>query len=116
MAATKQCPLSTSALSSLVGLVIAIFIFLSLKLFLKVVRYYIKRQHGPDTKGGIAHESHMPDTSLYPPEKYGYGLAITTVETMPGHALSDMDRDIQLQTANRQDLQDLEAAIPRTHW
>lgn len=115
MAAVKRCSNSTSTLPSFVGLVIGIFILISVKVFIEVVTYYIKRQHGPDIKRGIEHESHMSDTPLCWHDKCSYGLAITTAETMPGHALSDMDRDIQLQTANRQDLRDLEAAIPRIH-
>ena len=79
-------------------------ILISVKILIEVVTSYI-RQHGPDIRG-----------VLNPLDKCSYGLAITTAETMPGHALSDMDRDIQLQTANRQDLRDFEAAIPRTHW
>ena len=97
-------------------MVIGIFILISVKVLIEVATYYTKRQHGPDIKRCIEHESHMPDTPLYPLDECSYGLAITTAETMPGHALSDMDRDIQLQTANRQDLRDFEAAIPRRHW
>lgn len=102
MAADKQCSLSTSILSSLIGLAIGIFIFILLNLFIKVAIYCTKRQHGPDTP-------------LHPLANYTRRPAFTTVETMPGHALSDMDRDIKLQTANCQDLRDLEAAIPRIH-
>lgn len=116
MAAAKRCSYSISILPSLVGVVIGIFILISVKVLIEVVTYYIKRQHGPDNKRGIKHKSHMPDTPLYPLDECSYGLAITTAETMPGHALSDMDRDIQLQTANRQDLRDFEAAISRRHW
>jgi hypothetical protein len=115
MAAAKRCSHSISILPSLVGEVIGIFILISVKILIEMVTYYI-RQHGPDIKGGIEHESHMPDTPLCPLDKCSYGLAITTAETMPGHALSDMDRDIQLQSANRQDLGDLEAVITRRHW
>lgn len=107
MTADKQYSLSTSILSSLIGLVIGISIFILLNLFIKVVIYCTKRQHGPDMNMGIEHESHTPNTPLHPLANYTRRPAFTTVETMPGHALSDMDRDIKLQTANCQDLRTL---------
>ena len=115
MATDKQRSPSISILSSLLGLIIGIFIFVILNLYIKVVIYCTKRQHGPDMNMGIEHESHSPDAPLHPLANCTRRPAFTTVETMPGHALSDMDRDIKLQTANCQDLRGLEAAIPRIH-
>ena len=114
MAVDKQCWLSMSIFSSLIGLVIGIFIFVLLNLFIKFVTYCTKRQHGPDMNMGIEPGSYTPDTPLHPLAHCTYRPAFTTVETMPRHALSDMDRDITLQTAKCQDL-DLEAAIPWIH-
>lgn len=113
MAADKQCSLSISLLSSLIRLVIGISIFILLNLFFEAVKYCIKKRHGPDINMGIEHESYTPDTPLHPLAKCTRYPAITTVEAIPGHALSNMDRDIKLQTASRQDLWDIEAAIPR---
>lgn len=104
-----------SILSSLIGLVIGISIFLLLNLLIEVVVYYTKRQRGLDMNMSIEHEGHTPDTPLHPFANYTRRPARTTVEITPGHALSDMDRDIKLQTANYQDSPDLEAAIPRIH-
>lgn len=115
MAADKQCSLSTSILSSLIGLVTGISIFILLNLFIKIVTCCTKRQRGEDMNKSIKHESHTPDKPLHPLAVYTRGLTITTAETMPGHGLSDMDRDIKLQTANCQELRDLEAAIPWIH-
>lgn len=115
MAADKQCSLSTSILSSLIGLVIGIFISILLRLFLEVITHYTKRQHGPNMNTGIKHKSHTPDTPLYPLPNCTRCSALTTIETMPGHALSDIDRVIKFQTAISQELRDLEAAIPRIH-
>jgi hypothetical protein len=49
--------------------------------------------------------------------KYAQIPAITTVITMPGQAISDMDRDIKFQIGECQELEDLEAALPvnRSH-
>jgi hypothetical protein len=72
---------------------------------------FTKKQHSPDTDMSIRHESHAHDTTLYPFANYTRRPAFTTSRTMPGHAISDMDRDIKLQTVNHSDLRELEAAI-----
>lgn len=114
MAADKQSSLSKSVLSSLTGLLIGTFIYKLLRLLFKFIT---KRRNGPNINMDIEYESHTPDT---PPDTPLHPLAnctrrpvLITVETIPGHAISDMDRDIKLQIANSQDLRDLEAAIPR---
>lgn len=104
-----------SILSSLVGLVIGIVFAIILNLIIKAVIYCTKRQVGLKMDMDIEHESHTPDTPLHPFANCTRLPAITTVKTTPGHALSDMDRDIKLQTTSCQDLQDLEAATPRIH-
>jgi hypothetical protein len=115
MANKKQYSLSTSILSSLVSLILGISIFILLKLFVKLIIYYIKRQRSPDMNMEIEQESDTPDTALHPLAVCTRCSASTTIETMPRRAVSDMDRDITLQNANCEDLRDLEAAIPRIH-
>jgi hypothetical protein len=113
MAVDKQCSLSASILFSLIGLVLGICIFILLELFTEVVTLCTQRQHGPQLNIGCEHESYTPDTPFYSLAKYTHRPALTTVETMPGYALSDMDRDIKAQTVDCQYLRDFEAAIAR---
>jgi hypothetical protein len=112
MAADKEYSSSTCIKSSLLGIAMGISIIILLEILLKVVTH-CKKKHRPNMKLGIEHESHTPDTPVQPLAKCNRRPALTTVETMPGHALSDMDRDIKLQIANSPDLRDLEAALPR---
>lgn len=114
-ATDEQSTLRESILSSLLGLVIGVSIVIVLRVFIEIIKRCAKRQHGPDVTTGIEPESHTPDT---PSDLLATNTrlpAITTVKTKPGHALSDMDRNIKLQSVNCQELQDLEAAIPRKH-
>jgi len=60
-------------------------------------------------------ESHTLNTQLYPVTNFTRRPTVTTFETLPGHALSDLDRNTKLQNEDFQDLRDLEAAIPRMH-
>lgn len=83
----------------LVGLGIGAFISLLLYILIEALKYCIERKGSPDMNIHTEHESHTPDTPLhrlhpranllYPSRDHP---AITTVETIPGHALSDMDR------------------------
>lgn len=52
MAADTQCTLSTSILSSLIGLEIGIFIFILLIFFIEVVKYF----HQKTTQPGHGYE------------------------------------------------------------
>lgn len=109
MAADRQCSLSLSILSSLIGLVIGIFIFVLLNLFINVVIYCTKRRHGLNANMGLEHESHTLATPIYPFANLTRRPTFINFETLPGHALSDLDRDIKLHHVNCQDVRDLEA-------
>lgn len=109
MAADRQCSLSMSILSSLIGLVIGMFIFVLLNIFIKIVGCGTKRQHGLNANLGLEHESHMLGTTLYPFSNFTRRPTFITFETLPGHALSDLDRDIKLDNVDCQDVRDLEA-------
>ncbi|KAJ5185662.1 hypothetical protein N7491_006468 [Penicillium cf. griseofulvum] len=103
---------STAFLSSLAGIGIAASIVLLILAIRLLVRNYIAWRRGPDADTGADDDSNLPKT---PHDTLPFAdiPPITTVATMPRHAVSDMDRDIKFQIANCQELQDLEAAA---HW
>lgn len=89
--------------------------YVSLVILGKIVTCCIKIRRGQHINTDMEYGSHMPNAPLLPLTNCALSPEITTVETMPGHALSDMDRDIKPQATNRQELRDLEAAIPQIH-
>jgi hypothetical protein len=114
MAATDtKCSFSTSLLSALVGLPLGLCISLIIIAFIEVVKRCTKRQRGPDVEIGTQLENNPPEAPYTSPTNLTDIPAITTFKTIPGHAFSEMDRDIKFQIAHSQELQDFEAILPR---
>lgn len=116
----EQCSLSTSILSSIIGLIIGGFIGLVLIAIHRVVKSCIAWRRGRDGYTGIEDEINLPESPRNTPPTNtpptpAYVAPITTVTTVPGHAVSDMDRDINSQITHCQELQELEAGIYWNH-
>ncbi|OOQ86302.1 hypothetical protein PEBR_22893 [Penicillium brasilianum] len=108
MADDQHCSLSTSILSSLVGLLIGLSIFILQDTVIKrIKKQWAKERKDPD----IELQSHALKPSLDRLASDTRRLTVTTVKTEPGHALSDMDRDIKRPIADCQEIRDLQAAI-----
>jgi hypothetical protein len=108
----EQCAWCTAFLSSLAGVGIAAAFALLCWAIRLVVRRCINRRRLPDANTRADAEA---DLSGKPCDTLPFAdnPPITTVTTMPGHAVSDMDRDIKFGIANWQEIQDHEAAV---HW
>lgn len=99
----------------MIGLVLGLVIYILLNIAKDILIKRFKENYGSDINRGAEREAHTPDTPLGPLATSTRIPTITTVKTMPGQAISDMGRDIQLQVVKHPELQDLEAAMPRTH-
>lgn len=80
-----------------------------------IERFTKSRRRDPDTAG---HKSNSPRISHGTLPTSAHIPVITTVTTMPRHAVSDIDRHINYQIRPCQELQDLEAALSNnsTRW
>ncbi|KAJ5176367.1 uncharacterized protein N7482_002244 [Penicillium canariense] len=80
-----------------------------------MVAQCITRRRGSDADARANDERNSPENPRNTLPTCANIPAIKTETTMPGHASSDMDRDIKFQIAHCEELQDLEASIPRNH-
>jgi len=108
----EQC--AWAFLSTLAGVGIAAAFVLICYVIRLVVRRCINRRRLSDAHTRADVETNLsgnPHDTL----PFADTPPITTVTTMPGHAVSDMDRDIKCGIANWQEIQDHEATMHRKH-
>ncbi|KAJ5383092.1 hypothetical protein N7517_001003 [Penicillium concentricum] len=104
MADDDQWTLSTSIESVMIGLGIGGFIVL-LFMAIYLVAKSIKQRRGSGAKTRADDETNLLQNPRNTLPAFANIPATPTVTTMPGHAISDMDRDIKFQIANCQQLQ-----------
>ncbi|KAJ5494367.1 hypothetical protein N7463_010454 [Penicillium fimorum] len=114
MADDDQWTISTYIVSTLIGLSIGGFIIFLLMVICLVVKN-LRRQRGARADTGADDKRNLLENQRNTLPTFANIPAIPTVTTIPGHAISDMDRDIKFQFANLQELQKLDAAIYWNH-
>lgn len=126
MTSGGKCTFSTSLAASLVGVAIGATIGILLKFIFRKIKVCIERRRRLSTLPNVNLELNENTSPGNPPNfcpcdncdqntTHGYVPVITDVTNNSVHINSDMDRDIKSGIAHRQELQDLEAAIPQHH-
>lgn len=95
--------------SFILGFLIVLFIYILILVLNKIMKSRINRQSLSDTtpnaKRNLARNSRKSHPNFAPMSN------ITTITTMPRHAISDMDRDIESQKLKYLEIQNLEVGV-----